>query len=195
VAQRDPSADSAAQKKPAGRPRRTDWQEEFLTQFANHGVQDWAARSVQISPDTISRERKRDPDFAARYDQAFEASTAALEFSGYRWAVGGFPIKTTVTREVLTRDKEGNPVVMTLKTVTETVERSAAMTIFMLKSRKPDVYRERVQVEETGEGGGPIEVRITREEKDAAVGRFAAEVVRLADARRARDGAAGSGTG
>jgi hypothetical protein len=82
--------------------------------------------------------------------------------------------------------------VVTERTTTtkEAVERSAALLIFMLKARRPEVYRERLQVESTGADGGPIEVVVTKEERDAAVGAFNATVLRLADARAAREGAA-----
>ena len=36
-------------------------------------------------------------------------------------------------------------------------EYSDTLLIFMLKARKPDVYRERASIEHTGANGGPLE--------------------------------------
>lgn len=41
----------------------------------------------------------------------------------------------------------------------EATPMSATMLIFMLKARKPNVYRESIRAELTGKDGGPIEVR------------------------------------
>ncbi len=189
-------ADQSAPKKgrPGPKPR-TDWQEPFLEQFGSHGVQAWAAKTANISADTVAEERKRNPAFAKEYDAAFELSTAVLERRAVQWASAGIPTKTTTTRTETKTDKAGNTTTHTVTTVTESADASVAMMIFLLKSRRPDVYRDRIQVEQTGEGGGPVEIRVSKEEMDAAARGFNAEVVRLADARRARDSAQSSSAG
>lgn len=186
----EPAADTgipaAPEKDGPGRPRRTDWQEPFLEHFALHGVQAQAARAVNVSWGTVKTERGRDPEFARRYDEAFEESTSALELAAYTWARGGLTLKRTTTTTRTLKDGK----VETTTVETETLERSPAMTIFMLKSRKPDVYRDRLTVDEN------LTVStVTDEEADAATGAFDAAVVRLADARTARQSAARRRTG
>lgn len=189
------SPDKPTPKKRAGRPRRTDWQDKFLARFTEHGVQAWACKEIGISPDTVIEERKRNPDFAHRYDNAFEESTCRLERRLVEWAADGIKTIKTVTRTETKTDKDGKTTTHTVTTVTEGVDMSEACLIFALKARRPMIYRDRLSVEQTGTEGGPVELRITSEEKDAAVERFGAEVVRLVDARRAREGDPASSTG
>lgn len=190
------SSDNPEPRKRGGRPRRTDWQDRFIESFQSHGVQAWACEVVKVNPDTVAAERKRNPEFAARYDEAFELSTASLEFSAFRWASQGWPIKTTVTKEVVqisrNEDAQGNVtvserVVERITTTTESLEKSAAMTIFMLKARRPEVYRESIRTDPEA-AGGQGEIKFTREERDAAVEQFGSTVVRLADRRSAASG-------
>lgn len=189
------SSDTPTPKKGPGRPRRTDWQEPFLEQFTFHGIQAWAARAAKVDVDTVNNDRKRDPAFAARYDEAFELSTAGLERTAVEWAIGGLKATETRTHTVTKTDADGKVISRTDTTVTEKIDRNATLLIFLLKARRPEVYRESLRVEQTGADGGPVEIRVTKEEQDAAVERFGAEVVRLADAREARASSQSGGAG
>ena len=169
------NADSGTPKKP-GRPRRTDWQEPYLTNLAIHGVQAWSCRDIGVSQDTVHEERKRDDVFAARYDAAIEESTAALERRAIQWAAAGVATRTTVTRTL----KDGS----VETTVTEGVEMSPTLLIFLLKSRRPAVYRDNIRVEQTGADGGPIQIR--GEEIDREIDRLVDEVSARREAKAAR---------
>ena len=181
-----------------GRPRRSDWQEAFLENFSTHGVQAWACRSVNVSPDTVKRERERDADFAARFDEAFETSTAVQERRLVQWATAGIPtektIETTITKVIpkLTTDAQGNPVTVNMTTTTTTttttrgVDLDVAALIFLLKSRRPEVYRERVSVEQSGVDGGPIRYEMTEKEVRAADQEISRLMDELAPRREAK---------
>lgn len=169
-----------------GKPRRTDWQAPFLASFALHGIQHHACTNARVDPGTVKIERNRDEGFSRAYDDAYEASIAALELNAFTWARGGLVL--TKTRTVTRTDAKGN--VTSTVTSEEHLERSPAMTIFMLKARRPDVYRERLHVQ----SDVTIET-VNTEEADAASGAFDAAVVRLADRRRAQTGDQRSDTG
>jgi hypothetical protein len=171
------------ERKKTGPPPRTDWQEPFLEQFEAHGVQAWAARQADVTIKTIHKERARSEEFNERYEAALEQSTSTLERQGYQWGAFGLVNRTTKT---VTK-----PDGTVTTTITESTERSPALLIFMLKARKPDVYRDNVLIEQSGS----LEVTVPKEQGDAAVSAFDHAVVRLADARRAREGAQGSTSG
>jgi hypothetical protein len=182
------------EKRGRGRPRRTDWQQPFLDNYRAHGVQSWAAKQAGVNVATVAEERKRDQAFAAEYDSAFEESTGVLERRAVQWASGGITVKRVKTRTETRTAKDGAVTTVTVTEEVEDTDLSATMLIFLLKARKPDMYRERLSLEPP-EDGGEIELKISRKEKDTAAERFGAEVVRLSEARAAKAGAQGSGEG
>jgi len=76
----------------------------------------------------VYRWRKQDPKFAEEWDAALAEGTGMLEQEGIRRALVG--------RELPVKDKDGNII------GTQLIPPSDTMLIFMLKARKPEVYRE-----------------------------------------------------
>lgn len=137
-----------------GPARRTDWQQPFLENFAQHGVAAWAAHTVGVSPSTVTTEKGRDPEFRTLFEDAFERSTAALERTAVQWASAGIKTVIRVTKE--STGPEGRRTVTT--TTTERTELYPPMLMFLLKSRRPTVYRDNIRVEQTGADGGPVRI-------------------------------------
>ena len=97
-----------------------------------------AATLIGLRRESMYRARRRDPAFAAAWDDAAESGADRLEDEALRRAVEGHRTEKTVTSagRVL-RDEYGN----VLKDVT--VDYSDTLLIFLLKGRRPDKYAER----------------------------------------------------
>ena len=94
-----------------------------------------AARGANISRQCLYETRKSDPDFAAQWEEVVEAGTDALEQEAYRRAFEG------TERPVFQGGKE----------VGRIRDYSDTLIIFLLKGRKPEVYRERQHVKHEGD--------------------------------------------
>jgi len=89
-----------------------------------------AAQSVGMSRSGAYKQRESDPAFAAAWREAYEASTELLEAEAFQRAMG--------RDEVVGVDKDGQPVVVR--------KYSDLLLIFLLKARRPRVYRDQVDV-------------------------------------------------
>lgn len=104
--------------------------ERFLALLSQGDTVAFACARVGISRETAYNHRERDPLLAAAWAEAEEAGTQAMEQEAYRRAVHG------VDEPVFWK---GEPV--------GTVRRySDFLLIFLLKSRRPEVYRDRAEV-------------------------------------------------
>lgn len=119
-----------------------DWAPEFLKAFGKSHLVTEAAEVAGINRSTAYDRRAKDPVFAEAWVEIEERSTELLEREAYRRAAVGV-------------DK---PVFQGGKQVGKVREYSDTLLIFLLKARRPDTYRERV--EHTGRGGGPLEHRV-----------------------------------
>lgn len=91
--------------------------------------------------------RSADEEFSAAWDQAVEDGVQYLEDEARRRATEGVKrVKRTYWKGELIDEHE------------ETMY-SDTLLIFLLKAKRPEVYRERQSVEHSGPGGGPVEVR------------------------------------
>lgn len=99
-----------------------------------------ACREIGVSTRSVQRRRKSDPEFAARFDEAYELSTQALEREAFRRAA----------------------------------DKSDLLLIFLLKARRPNVYRDNVTHEHKGKL--TLELRAKAEEFDR---RFADRATRV----------------
>jgi hypothetical protein len=108
-----------------------EWAQKFLDSFEEVGTVKAAAAQVGIQRTTPYKLRKRDSSFAQAWEEAEEASTQTLEREALRRAVEGVdkPVTVAGEREVV-------------KVYSDT------LLIFMLKARRPDVYRERIEVDD-----------------------------------------------
>jgi hypothetical protein len=58
------------------------------------------------------------------------------------------------------KDETGKPV-----KVDEVPKMSDTLLIFLLKARRPEVYRERQQIQHTGPSGGPVEITVSEKSR------------------------------
>lgn len=145
----------------AARAIRAPKKDSFLEAFAKTGNVSEAAAAAGVGRRTVYDWRSEDEDFATRWDGAEQESHDRLEREAFRRAAEG-------------TDK---PVFQGGQQVGTIHEYSDTLLIFLLKARRPAVYRDNHRVELTGADGGPMEV--TTDVSDA-VERFTAAVTRLA---------------
>lgn len=118
------------------KPRRShaqnrDWRTKFLTSLSKVPVVIAACRAACIESVTAYRNRQADPEFARKWDEALDAGIGLLEVKVHDQAVNG------LARGVWRNDNNGNPIKV------ETVrEYPHSLQMFLLRCRKPEVYRE-----------------------------------------------------
>ncbi len=111
------------------------WMPTFLEFLVEGGHVRGACAAASIGRSTAYRHRSSNDAFAEAWDDAVEASTERLEEEAYRRAHDGL----TRTRY----DKDGN-------IVSEEIVYSDTLMIFLLKARKPEKYRERLDLRHSG---------------------------------------------
>ena len=121
--------------------RKRNWHAAFLEAFAQCGITNLAARQVKISPITVEHTRQRNHKFREAYAAAKENATQMLEAEMMRRAKIGIdkPVTVAGQREVIK-------------------EYSDTLLIFMLKSLRPQVYRDNYQVALTNPDGSKLEL-------------------------------------
>lgn len=113
----------------------------FLEELAGGRTVTGAARVADRHYRTMIRYRSEDPKFAAAWLEAVEKGTDALVDEAKRRATDG------VDEPVYYKGK-----------VVGTVRRySDLLLMFLLKSRRPDIFRDNVKAEIVGAGGVPIQ--------------------------------------
>lgn len=133
-------------------------QAEFLVLLRGGRTVEGAARSVGIHRRALYRFRDRNKEFRRAWDEAWEAGIEALEDELRRRGFEG------VEKPVF----HGGVVVGSVR------EFDTTAAIFILKARKPEVYRDNARIEHTGPGGGPVQVESFREEFVRRIERLAA---------------------
>lgn len=119
-----------------------DWAPAFLKALEAVHLVTEACKSAGGRRSTAYDRRSKDAKFASAYADVEERSTELLEREAYRRAAVGV-------------DK---PVFQGGEQVGSIREYSDTLLIFLLKARRPDVYREHHQVELAGRDGGPVEI-------------------------------------
>lgn len=104
-----------------------------------------AAQEAGVNKTTAYRWRESDEDFAQAWDEALEEGTDRLEQEALRRA----------------RDGVSKPVFHKGSVVGHVQEYSDTLAIFLLKARRPEVYRERASLEHTGPGGKELPASVT----------------------------------
>ena len=130
--------------------KKDDWRPRFLAAFEEHITVSEACRVAGVSRRNVYDERARNADFDEAWKVVEERTTEAMEREGYRRAVEGW-----VEREefVLNEDGERVPTLVVRKW-------SDTLLIFLLKARRPGVYREQHRIELGGVDGAPIAAEI-----------------------------------
>lgn len=128
---------------PSGRTDQTPKKKAaFLAAFEEMHVVSDAAKAADVGRSTVYEWAEKDAEFAKAWDELVDRSTDLLEREAYRRAAVG------VEEPVFYQGKK----VGTVKRFSDN------LLMFLLKGRKPDTYRDRV--EHTGAGGGPVEHRM-----------------------------------
>ena len=124
-----------------GTPKKGDSEElgkaQMIAALAGGSTVLLAAMEAGVGRTTAYRWRNADEAFAQAWDEAVDEGTDRLE------------------QEAIRRGRDGvsKPVFQNGKRVGYVQEYSDTLLIFMLKARRPDVYRERANIEHTGPGG------------------------------------------
>ncbi len=94
-----------------------------------------AAKAMGLSRKHCYDLKDKDAAFSQMWDDAVEAGTELLEAAAYKRAMG-------IERDVFGRDGKKTGTIH---------EYNTTLTIFLLKGRRPEKYRERTQVDYTGD--------------------------------------------
>lgn len=121
-----------------------DFIEVFLDRLSKSPNVTAAAKAAGYSRKFFYELRKDDPDFAEAWQDALAQSLDVAEGELYRRAVRG------VVKKVFYQDKQ-------IDTVREY---SDTLLIFLLKSHKPEVYRETTRNEVSGPNGNEIVMKV-----------------------------------
>ncbi len=100
-----------------------------------------AARLARVKRETTYRWRKKDPEFAAAWDDALEEGNDALEDEAFLRAVKGV----------------GKPVFYKGKVCGHVQKYSDSLLMFLLKARRPDKFRENVHISGKVERGPKLD--------------------------------------
>jgi len=103
---------------------------EFVEALAQGVTVVAAAEAVGMSRSGAYKQRESHPDFAEAWREAYEESTELLEAEAFQRAMG--------REEVVGVDKDGQPIFIK--------KYNDLLLIFLLKSRRPETYRDRMDV-------------------------------------------------
>lgn len=145
-----------------GRP--TDFKPEYCEQvekLCKLGATDKEiADFFGIAESTLNNWKLRHPEFMESLKKGKLLADVKVAESLYSRATG-YVGKKTVTANI-------QGVISDVKEVDEYVGPDVTACIFWLKNRQPDKWRDKVQQEVSGEGGGPLVVEIVRYGKNTA---------------------------
>lgn len=133
----------------------------FLAAFRETGVVTHAAERAGISRSQFYNWRDHDPAFSTAFAEAELESTERLEAEAYRRAHDGHRTERGVYHN-------GQLIATEVET-----KHSDLLLIFLLKARKPTVYREKLDVQHSGEvrGGDTLTVEQREAVRAALLGR------------------------
>jgi len=123
-----------------------DYKQVFLEKLSKSPNVTAAAKAAGYSRKHFYELRNNDPEFAEAWQDALNQSLDTAEGELYRRAVRG------VVKKIYYQDKH-------IDTVREY---SDTLLIFLLKSHKPEVYRETVRNELTGKDGDSIPIVVVQ---------------------------------
>jgi hypothetical protein len=137
------------------RTPKKDWRPAFLKAFAETGLVVEAAKKAKVGRTTVYEERQRNETFALKWAEIEEWTTEEMEQEARRRAVLGVEEPVYYKGELNGHIRKFSDVLL----------------IFLLKSRKPETYRENVKVEH----GGTITHEVT-EKVDGEIDQIMAEL-------------------
>lgn len=138
---------------------RRPWMKGFVAVLARTGDVSSAARAVEINYRYAYEARQKDPVFAAAWKEADDVAVDLMEQIAIRRAtIGEEQVLTRTTRKF-----QGATLIEETVVEERTARRSDALLMFMLRSKRPGKYRERVDHRVTGgDGEGPVTVEVYR---------------------------------
>lgn len=124
--------------------------DRFLQLLAEGNTAAFSAASVGVDRHTPYRYRDKDLLFAAAWKDAEEAGTQVMEQEAYRRATQGVLKPVVYQGKVVEVTMKNGKVVLAETAGAEKVplmvrEYADVLLIFLLKSRRPEVYRERIE--------------------------------------------------
>lgn len=143
--------------------KRHRWERAFLSALAVAGNVSAACRAAKVDRTVAYGLRGECPEFAAEWQQALDEAADDLEAEATRRAREGVRRlkfhKGELVRLALA-DEEGRPVLdgdgQPVMVPYVEHEYSDTLLIFLLKAHRPERFRERLSLEHSGDGGGPI---------------------------------------
>lgn len=123
-------------------------QAAFLEAYRLCGAIYHAAKRIGISPSNHYAWLRSDDNYRQQFEGAIEEAIESLESEALRRARDGVP----------------RPVYQGGKQVGEIRDYSDVLLIFLLKGLRPEKYRERQEIQQTVTHGGPVEIRVVRDE-------------------------------
>lgn len=162
------------------------WREIVIEAMATGATVTEAAKSAGVVRQTIYAHLQKEPEFQAAYDDAVEQGTDVLEAEATRRAVHGVEepviyqgqptylyernadgtIKTRTvnytdehnnttqkTEPIMLLDEQGNPRVLTVRKPSDT------LAIFLLKGRRPQKFRDNVDITSGGKAAPVVVIR------------------------------------
>jgi hypothetical protein len=122
---------AASRTRTVSEVRHAVWEPRFLEAFAQTGIVRTAAALAGVGVATVYEARTKEPAFAALFDAAIEQSTQFMEQEAQRRATHGTE----------------KPIYQGGKLVGVIREYSDQLLMFMLKARRPAVYRDNLRME------------------------------------------------
>lgn len=137
-------------------------QERFLALLGEGYTVAAAAKTVCVSRSNVYKRREADETFAADWDAALEEGTEYLEQEARRRAVKGVKREKLhfYQGEVIKDPDTGKPYKEVVTDYSDT------LLIFLLKARKPEVYRDHATVKHEGKVGVAHSVDLSRVSDD-----------------------------
>lgn len=121
--------------------------EAFLMELAVRGNISDSAKAAGVSRRVVYEWRAADPEFAALWDEALDTAIDAMEREAHRRAFEGTrkPVIGRIGKDEdgIVTDRAGNELYL--------LEYSDSLATLLLKAHRPEKYRERQQIEHTGE--------------------------------------------
>ena len=112
----------------------TDWREAFLWELSRSGNVQHSAGVAGVDTKTVYNHRNRSPEFSEAWDEALEDAIQRMEAEAHRRAVHG------VDKPVFHNGKECGVV----------RQYSDVLLMFLLKAKRPEVYRDNVSLQHSG---------------------------------------------
>lgn len=146
--------------------------EEWLTKEGLLKLEAWArdgltdeqvAKNIGINRDTLYQWKKKYADISDALKKGKEVVDIAVENALLKRALG-YTFKE-ITRERSVNLETGQVELMVTKEVTKEVQPDTTAQIFWLKNRKPDTWRDKKDVEMSGEVNNPLAGLTTEELK------------------------------